>query len=45
MSAEDLEDLENELYSEKEGQDAYNREVQEKTERKLLISNLLESKQ
>ena len=40
----DLEDLEKELYSDK-GADAYTKDVQDKTDRKLLVSNLLESKE
>ena len=42
-SNNDLEELERELYS-NEGKDSYAQEVQDKTDRKLLVSNFLESK-
>ena len=44
QSGSDLGDLENELFS-NEGEDAYNKEVREKTDRKLIVSNFLESKE
>ena len=42
MAKKDLEELEAELFSEGDG---YTKDLQEKTERKLLVSNFLESKE
>ena len=41
----DLEELEEELFSSADNDDAYQREVREKTDRKLVVSNFLESKE
>ena len=38
-------ELEDELFADDEGADAYAKEVRDKTERKLIISNFLESKE
>ena len=40
----ELEELENELFSSGDGEDAYTKDVREKTDRKLIVSNFLESK-
>ena len=42
MAKKDLEELEAELFSDG---DNYTKEVKEKTERKMLVSNFLESKE
>ena len=43
----DLEELENELFASENGDidDAYSREVKAKTDRKLIVSNFMETKE
>ena len=44
-SSNDLGEIENELFGDEEFKDSYTKEVQEKTNRKLVISNFMESKE